>query len=98
MPSDELIELIFTCASWQKATAMVDELFAANLIMSAEYMPSPASSLVKSIYQPKPNVSVVVLAKVSDAEFIKEQLAATQQPVMIDQNQAVVTTNICNIS
>jgi|GEM_PF-5744960 response regulator of citrate/malate metabolism len=98
MPSDELIELIFTCTSWQKATTMVDELFVASLIMSAEYMPSSASSLVRSINRPESNVSVIILAKISNVELIKENLAANKQLMTIDQNLAVATANICDIN
>jgi response regulator of citrate/malate metabolism len=98
MPSDELIELVLTCASWQKAAAIVDELFAANLILSAEYLPSPASSLVESIYHRTPKINVVVLARVSDSKFIKEKLSATQQLMAITQSIPAVTANICDIN
>ena len=98
MPNDELIELDITCESWQKAAAMVDELFASKLIMSAEYIPSPASSLVESIYGRTPNISVVILAKVSNIEFIKEKLAATQHPIAIVQNVPAATADICDIN
>ncbi|HUD07593.1 MAG TPA: hypothetical protein VMQ52_00735 [Candidatus Saccharimonadales bacterium] len=95
MSDDELIELVITCQSWQKAHALVDELFALKLLRSAEFIPSPASSLVMAIYRNSQNVNVVIQTNTSDIASIKIVVSKAQYEVSITQGTPAVNAGAC---
>jgi hypothetical protein len=95
--SDELIELVVTCGSWQKANALIDDLFARRLIQSAEFIPSPASALVASIRGQLPDISVAVLASKANIKLIKAS-AKAHTTIAITHGSPVATVDVGSIS
>jgi hypothetical protein len=92
MLDDELIELVITCKSWQKAYALVDELFKLKLLRSAEFIPSPASASVTAISQ---DVNVIIQANASDIASIKTVVNNAEHEVSITQGTPAVIADAC---
>ena len=92
MLDDELIELVITCKSWQKAYALVDELFKLKLLRSAEFIPSLAAASVTAISQ---NVNVIIQANASDIASIKTVVNNAEHEVSITQGTPAVNAGAC---
>ena len=92
MLDDELIELVITCKSWQKAYALVDELFKLKLLRSAEFIPSLASASVTAISQ---NVNVIIQANASDIASIKTVVNNAEHEVSITQGTPAAFADAC---
>jgi hypothetical protein len=95
---NELIELVITCQSWQKAYALVDELFALKLLRSAEFIPSPAASSVTAIYRNSQAVNVIIQADVADAESIKQAVVSVGREASITQGIPAVTATAIGVN
>jgi hypothetical protein len=95
---DDLIELVVTGSSWQKLYALVDKLFARQLIQSAEFVPAPASSLVRAIYHDSQAANALIQAKATNVGLIRSLVSKTQLEVAITQETPAVMADACGIS
>ncbi len=92
---NELVELVISCTSWQKAYALIDELFASKLLLSAEFMPMPSAESTGD--NDALQVKVVIMANSPDIAAIKRLIKRAQHTATLTKGVPAFTSAVGSI-